>query len=135
MESFIVARVALCHTDRTHSAKGFCRPCYDKNRDPATRNAQIARWKQNNPDKAKAIYRRRDLKKLGTTLSEYERLYAAQRGCCKICDRWQKTLTSDHCHLTGKFRGLICGPCNRAIGLLQDSPELLHKAAQYLRGT
>lgn len=39
----------------------------------------------------------------------------------------------DHCHVTGTFRGWLCGKCNRGIGLLGDSLEIVIKAAEYLR--
>jgi len=41
-------------------------------------------------------------------------------------------LNLDHCHTTGKARALLCHNCNRGIGLLQDSPEILRAAADYL---
>ena len=38
----------------------------------------------------------------------------------------------DHDHKTGKFRGYICGSCNRALGMVKDNPEILRRAAAYL---
>lgn len=38
----------------------------------------------------------------------------------------------DHDHATGRVRGILCGSCNRALGLLQDSPELMRRAAEYV---
>jgi len=60
-----------------------------------------------------------------------------QGGCCKICGtdkptgKW-KVFAIDHCHITGIVRGLLCNECNRGIGLLRDSADLLRKAADYL---
>lgn len=50
---------------------------------------------------------------------------------CEICQS-QAELEVDHDHVTGRYRGLLCGRCNRALGLLGDSPELLARAALYL---
>lgn len=62
------------------------------------------------------------------------RMLEAQRGLCLICDI---DITSqphvDHCHTTGKVRGLLCGPCNRALGMMQDDPVRLIRAAEYLK--
>ena len=72
----------------------------------------------------------------GIGIEEYNEMFSAQEGQCKICQRHQddfhKTLGVDHCHDTGKIRGLLCDSCNRGIGLLGDSPDLLNRAIQYL---
>lgn len=67
---------------------------------------------------------------------EYDKILHDQGGVCKLClgsqvGRWDK-LDIDHDHVTGKVRGLLCGNCNRGLGLLKDSPELLRRAADYL---
>jgi len=43
-------------------------------------------------------------------------------------ERWH----IDHDHVTGQVRGLLCGKCNSAIGLLQDDPEIIRAAAKYV---
>ena len=65
------------------------------------------------------------------TLAELEAVYDASDGKCQICGTVEK-LHLDHCHNTGKIRGLLCMRCNTAIGRMHDDPELLRKAIAYL---
>lgn len=68
------------------------------------------------------------------TLEDYGRLFFIQCGACAICgdEAKDKPLVVDHDHATGEVRGLLCGTCNSAIGLLKDDPEVIVKAALYL---
>lgn len=63
-------------------------------------------------------------------------LYLSYTGSCYCCSRPQndfdKRLCLDHDHTTGSFRGWLCLNCNTAIGQMQNNPELLRKAAEYL---
>jgi len=72
----------------------------------------------------------------GLTVGEYNELYRKQKGCCAICGKHQfelnRALSVDHNHETGKIRGLLCGKCNSALGLFQESRGILFKAIQYL---
>lgn len=78
--------------------------------------------------------------KYSMTVEEYHELLEAQGGVCAICGTEQTTgrgsennhFSVDHDHKTGAVRGLLCHACNTAIGLLQDSPTLLHSAIKYL---
>jgi hypothetical protein len=67
----------------------------------------------------------------GLTVEEYDAIEAAQDGRCAIC-RQDKPLVVDHCHESGKVRGLLCHLCNRAIGFLGDDPIIVGQAAAYL---
>ena len=87
-------------------------------------------------------YRDSDLRKsFGITLDHYNGMLAEQNGVCSICDQPErsmrgenvKLLAVDHCHSTGKIRELLCSKCNPMLGYAGDSPELLEKAAAYLR--
>lgn len=104
---------------------------------PSKDKAAYARhWRAANPRKSKSI----DLKKsYGITLEDWERMYAAQEGACAICKTSEHekseryaNLAVDHCHTTGRVRGLLCNTCNRALGMFQDNPEYLLRAAKYL---
>lgn len=56
-----------------------------------------------------------------------------QAGLCAICKiRPDKVLHVDHCHEHGYVRGLLCGKCNKALGLFGDKTERLRAAASYL---
>ena len=53
---------------------------------------------------------------------------------CDICgkDELESKLVVDHCHASGKVRGVLCYSCNTSLGKFKDSPELLRSAADYL---
>ncbi|MGL5935035.1 MAG: endonuclease VII domain-containing protein [Cetobacterium sp.] len=70
----------------------------------------------------------------GLTVQGYNRLLKEQGGTCAICYRpgLSKRLAVDHSHSTGTNRGLLCQPCNMALGLYEDSPTRLRRAAEYL---
>lgn len=78
-------------------------------------------------------------KKLGNliTKEDYNLMYHLQDGKCKICSRHQsklkKSLSIDHCHKTGKIRGLLCHNCNAAIGLLKEDINAIESAIIYLK--
>ena len=82
--------------------------------------------------------------KYGLSKEQYLALLEAQNFRCKICGAtgghtMRKTGKStapqvDHCHRTGRVRGLLCGPCNRILGFADDNPTILLKAIQYLKG-
>jgi hypothetical protein len=62
-------------------------------------------------------------------------MVAQQNGVCAICrepEREERSLSVDHCHLTGRVRSLLCSGCNKAIGFLRESPLLARAAATYL---
>ena len=80
----------------------------------------------------------------GLTLEDYEEMLSKQDGKCAICQvsqdisidrrgRVKSTLYIDHCHKTGKVRGLLCSLCNNGLGNFRDSDELLNKAVEYLK--
>ena len=69
----------------------------------------------------------------GMSLRDYDLMLARQRGVCAVCgEQPARRLCVDHCHVTGKVRGLLCSPCNLAIGQFKDSPARLRKAAAYV---
>lgn len=81
--------------------------------------------------------RRDNLKRMfGMSLEEYDIKLQSQQGVCAICGglcKSGKRLAVDHNHTTGKIRDLLCGNCNGGLGKFMDNPELLIKAADYLK--
>jgi hypothetical protein len=91
------------------------------------RNAPMAR------KRALANHRAR---KYGLGAAEFEALRAAQGGGCALCGRPgtpRRGLHVDHDHVSGAVRALLCGGCNPAIAEFREDPELLRRAAAYLR--
>lgn len=77
----------------------------------------------------------------GVTEAQYLRMFTAQDGRCKLCGRREEarveggkihSLVIDHDHRTGKVRGLLCRWCNAGLGLFDDDPKRMRKAAAYL---
>lgn len=104
-----------------------------RNRDRAKR------YRRENPEAARLTVRNATLrKKYGIVVADYDRMLAAQGGVCKICltSEWVETTGRafhvDHCHQTGRIRGLLCQACNTSLGKFKDSPALLRAAAAYL---
>jgi hypothetical protein len=69
------------------------------------------------------------------TIADFEQLKAKQHGRCAICERHPTDefgLVVDHCHTTGVVRGLLCGSCNKALGMLGDTSHALARALEYV---
>lgn len=115
----------------------WCRVCMRWNqkryydRDKAAGVQRSITWAKNNPEKTKANQHRRRVKAYGLTPEQFAAMTAEQNGACAICGTVGH-LVIDHCHGSGIVRGLLCQKCNKGIGLLADSPEVLKVAASYL---
>lgn len=66
------------------------------------------------------------------SLEGFDALSRAQGHRCAICNGAKK-LQVDHDHATGKVRGLLCGTCNRALGMLHDDIPAVEGAVAYLK--
>ena len=94
-------------------------------------------WKKNNPTTSNESYKRL----YGITEEDYLRMLKEQNEVCKICLKPEtakakdkvKRLSVDHCHTTGKVRGLLCDNCNKALGCFKDSISNLENAIKYLK--
>lgn len=75
----------------------------------------------------------------GMGLDDYDKMVDQQNGRCAVCEelptdrKARSSLVVDHCHNTGKVRGLLCDLCNTAIGKMRDDADLVLKAARYLQ--
>jgi Recombination endonuclease VII len=119
-----------------HGARTRCRKCESE--------SSMA-WTDRNYDKTWDARLRRNF---GITLEQYRQMFAEQGGVCAICGEPPKVvgyrpsrrqgrprrpmLVVDHDHVTGKIRGLLCIHCNRGIGFLKDSADIVRFALKYL---
>jgi len=101
-----------------HCRKNLCREC----------NSKQAKGRHN-PTRAKDLQLRR---LYNITLDDYNTMYNKQQGLCSICGDKHDVLCVDHCHSTGKVRGLLCRGCNLMIGNSQERSEVLERAKQYI---
>jgi Recombination endonuclease VII len=71
----------------------------------------------------------------GISSEEYNKIFKQQGGVCIICGLppRKRSLHVDHNHETGEIRGLLCHLCNVGLGHFRDNPDLLERAANYLR--
>lgn len=123
-----------------------CAPCREYARVNSHKNRRAKPGKIR-ADNLWALYRIRP--------EEYDAIRAAQAYRCAICGIHESEiivgargrrrldgtpnaepfrLVVDHCHASGKVRGLLCGPCNAGLGGFRDDPALLTAAARYLLG-
>lgn len=103
------------------------------------RNNYMTAWREKNARKVKSNKLKTTY---GITLDDYDSLLEEQKGVCAICGKKEvlkqkgketpQDLAVDHCHATGKVRGLLCRKCNTGIGNFHDSEEIMLKAIQYI---
>jgi len=158
----LVTECKFCGEVKIIVGKGFCRTCYDRNWNRGTPEYAPVRVRKTcmieGCDKPRVSNgccdthreRIRDLRKIdnaylmrnfGIGADEYDSMHENQNGVCAICGGREtrpkpngepKRLSVDHCHKTGRIRGLLCSGCNTALGLFNDDIELILKAAMYL---
>lgn len=125
----------------TYGLRRACKAC-EKSRATAWNNKNIERtkvtskkWREENKDHVKAMQKARDtLRYHGITSEVIDLIYSAFDKC-DICDKKLIKKNLDHNHKTGRIRGVLCNNCNLSIGAMRDNPEVLEKAAEYLRKT
>lgn len=95
--------------------------------------------KQYHTKKGKLAARIRGLRSFGLTLESYTSMLAEQGNSCAICKSstpgGRGSFHVDHCHSTGRVRGLLCHSCNTSLGGFKDDARLLRSALEYLEAT
>lgn len=71
----------------------------------------------------------------GISLNKIDKILESQKYKCAICETHlvRARTAVDHCHDSGRVRGLLCKTCNSGIGMLRDSADIVHKALTYLQ--
>jgi hypothetical protein len=111
-----------------------CREC---------KGEKTKQWVAGNPSKYSEWYHKhRDkelerhlIKKYGISMDDYNAMLMSQNGLCAICGKNSPThrrMDVDHCHTTGKVRGILCTSCNRMLGHSGDKIDVLKSAIKYL---
>jgi hypothetical protein len=122
--------ISLALTKRRQE-KGLCLTCGGKRDALPAKDCRSCKWK--------ATLARAE-KEYGLTVERWTQMMFEQKGACLICKKepepgsMKHRLHVDHHHPTKIVRGLLCGNCNRGIGLFFESPELLRAAAAYSEG-
>lgn len=122
----------LWHGKLDPKSKEKSRSYYENNKEARIEAAKRRYW--SDPDAKKVRDR---VKKYGLTKEEVEAMMGTTH--CQICgveltkDTTNTGMAIDHCHDTGKVRGVLCNRCNRGLGFFSDNINILHQAINYLR--
>ncbi len=105
----------------------------------ATMRISERKWRANNPFHARFKTLNFRAKRLGhapiaSTLEEAQQWYERQNLTeCHMCRRpiSGRHAVIDHCHKTGRLRGILCMRCNTALGVIENG-DLVALAEIYL---
>lgn len=108
-----------------------CKACESK------RNTEYQKHKRRtDPNFKKKLYARKTIeqrkRRTGFSADLFRQRMAEQKGRCGICAVHMVSPNADHNHLTKQCRGLLCGHCNRALGLFKEDINILASAISYL---
>lgn len=116
------------------SARATKRAYHERNRERLA--AKRREHYQANKQKYLTLERDRQYRvRYGITLADYDKMLSEQGGRCKICDADKagnagQCFAVDHCHKTGKVRGLLCIKCNARLGWFEKYAEAATKYLQ-----
>jgi hypothetical protein len=108
-------------------SRRVCREWYAKNRERVCESTTA--WRKANREWDTLNVR---LRLYGLTLDQYHSLYERQDFGCAICGDCDKKLVIDHCHQTGRVRGLLCTRCNVGLGIFGESVAQIKKSIGYI---
>lgn len=104
-----------------------------ENPDHVKEKGRLKRSRENYQEKSREYILKH---RYNLSIQEYNTLLNNQDNSCAICKVNQKDKTYffhvDHCHTTGKVRGLLCAPCNVFLGISKDSVDVFKNAILYL---
>lgn len=107
--------------------QSYCRPCQNERAKASWANGN----EQQRDRRARRTAAYSALRKYGPEgLAVHERRECGEG--CDICGRVTIRMAIDHCHTTGKVRGLLCKDCNTALGIVEESPERLRALIAYI---
>lgn len=116
-----------CGKAPKYPRSGYCREC---------RKEHDKRYYEERKESIRSKLRERVY---GLSEEDYQALIKKQDGRCVICRSQDpgrsKYWNVDHCHDSGKVRGLLCTTCNTGLGHFKDDAELLKAAVKYLEAS
>lgn len=137
----------ICEVEKPHTeyylrsngkVRNECKACSSK---AASKNYK----KEGVKERHREASRRSSLKRYGITQEVFDEMYNNQNGKCKICSTevlkigelgdLARVACVDHCHDSGKVRGILCRACNSGIGHLRDDVNILKLAIEYLESS
>ncbi len=96
-------------------SKGYWKEYYRKNRDIVKQQCRLSGYKRT----------------YGITIEQRDEIIKKQHGVCAIC-KIELATDTDHNHVTGRVRGILCHYCNAGLGFFRDNPLIILSAAQYI---
>lgn len=115
--------------------QSWCKNCESV----ASKSRYIPKPKKEVIEKEKKLSEKKRQLKIRYNLSyeEYLLMYEKQEEKCLICEKnkvlgTKKGLFVDHCHTTGRVRGLLCSRCNTLLGYIENSDNILYNIKKYL---
>ena len=122
----------LCRDCTKKVKRPYRQKYYLEHKERCLKNSRA--WASVNKDRLVKANRKSHLKcKYNLTVEAYNKLLVDHNHECKICkSTWQ--LSVDHCHTTGKVRGILCRKCNSALGLLKENRQAIKNLLNYIEG-